>query len=103
MFKIGLQMYSIRTLEGNLMDHLELAAKLGEKGIVVTTKVGDGGKLFGSITSMDIAAALKEQTGHEVDKKKIVLSKPIKETGDYTVEIKLYQGVAAKVNVKIQG
>ena len=81
----------------------ELKGKLEAKAVVVKTKVGDGGKLFGSITSMDIANAIKEQTGNEVDKKKIVLSKPIKETGEHTVDIKLYQEVSAKVQVVIEG
>ena len=80
-----------------------LARKLALKPVVVKTKVGDGGKLFGSITSMDIAQAVKEQTGNEVDKKKIVLDKPIKEVGTTQVEVKLYQDVAAKIEVRIEG
>lgn len=76
---------------------------LEQKPIIVKTKVGEGGKLFGSITSMDIAVAIKEQTGNEVDKKKIVLSKPIKEIGTSKVEIKLYQDVTAKIDVRIEG
>lgn len=80
-----------------------LVKKLEQKPIIVKTKVGEGGKLFGSITSMDIAVAIKEQTGNEVDKKKIVLSKPIKEIGTSKVEIKLYQDVTAKIDVRIEG
>ena len=71
--------------------------------VVVKTKVGEGGRLFGSITSMDIAEAIKEQTGEEIDKRKIVLAKPIKETGVETIEIKLFQDVSAKVVIKIEG
>ncbi len=78
-----------------------LAEKLASKAITLKTKVGEGGKLFGSITSMDIADALLKQTGNEVDKKKIVLDKPIKEVGTQTVEIKLYPEVTAKVKVQI--
>ena len=52
---------------------------------------------------MDIANAIKEQTGEEVDKRKIVLSKPIKDTGDETIEIKLFQDVSAKVVIRIEG
>ncbi len=81
----------------------EFAKRLQSKQVVLKTKVGDNGKLFGSITSMDIAEAIKEQTGEEVDKRKIVLSKPIKETGVETVEVKLFQDVTAKVEVKIEG
>lgn len=79
------------------------AKKLSAKPVVVKTKVGDAGRLFGSITSMDIAAAISEQTGEEVDKRKIVLDKPIKETGDYDIEIKLFPEVTAKIKVKIEG
>ena len=78
------------------------AKRLGSNTVVVKTKVGDNGKLFGSITSMDIAEAIKEQTGEEIDRRKIVLDKPIKETGDYEVEVKLFQDVNAKVKVKIE-
>lgn len=78
------------------------AAKLESKPVVIKTKVGGGGKLFGSITSMDIADAIKDQIGKTIDKKKIVLSKPIKEIGETEVEIKLYPEVVAKVKVIIQ-
>ena len=79
------------------------AKKLSAEPVVVKTKVGDAGRLFGSITSMDIAEAIKVQTGEEVDKRKIVLDKPIKETGSYDVEIKLFPEVTAKIKVKIEG
>ena len=79
------------------------AKKLESNTIVLKTKVGDNGKLFGSITSMDIANAIKEQTGEDIDKRKIVLDKPIKETGVVKVEIKLFQDVSANVDVRIEG
>lgn len=78
-----------------------LAAKLSAKPVVLKTKVGDNGKLFGSITSIDIANAISEQTGNEIDKRKIVLNKPIKETGSAEIEIKLFQDISAKVTVEI--
>ena len=81
----------------------DFARRLSDKMVVVKTNVGENGRLFGSITSMDIANAIKEQTGEEVDKRKIVLSKPIKETGVETIEIKLFQDVSAKVVIKIEG
>ena len=82
---------------------LDLSHQLADKIIVVKTKVGDNGRLFGAITSKEIAAAITEQTGIEVDKRKIMLDKPIKETGVETVEIKLFQDIKAKVVVKIEG
>ena len=81
----------------------QLAARLTAAPVIVKTKVGDNGKLFGSITSMDIAQAVSEQLGTEVDKKKIVLDKPIKEVGETEVTVKLFQDVAAKVKVVIEG
>ena len=80
-----------------------LARRLEDKIVVVKTKVGDNGRLFGAITSMDIAGAIKEQTGEEVDKRTVKLDKPIKETGVETVEIKLFQDVTAKVVIRIEG
>ena len=78
----------------------EAAAKtLEAKSIQLKTKVGGNGKLFGAVTSKDIADAIQEQIGTEVDKKKIVLSNPIKEVGEHTVEVKLYPEVAATVKV----
>ena len=81
----------------------DLANQLADKIIVVKTKVGDNGRLFGAITSKEIASAITEQTGIEVDKRKIVLDKPIKETGVETIGIKLFQDVNTKVVLKIEG
>lgn len=81
----------------------ELAKKLKAAPVVVKTKVGDNGKIFGSITSMNIADAIKEQLGIDIDKKKIVLNKPIKETGISQVDIKLYTEVTATIDVKVEG
>lgn len=77
------------------------AKKLESKTVTIKTRVGDNGKLFGSITSMDIADAIQKQVGNKIDKKKIVLSKPIKEIGEHIVEVKLYPEVSATVKVVI--
>ena len=81
----------------------KLAKKLSAAPVVVKTRVGDNGKLFGSITSMDIAQAVSEQLGTEIDKKKIILDKPIKETCVFDVGVKLFTDVTAKVKVRIEG
>lgn len=80
----------------------EQVAALEAKTVKVKTKVGDNGKLFGSITSMDIAEALKEQYAIDIDKKKIVLSKPIKEVGETTVEVKVYPEISANLKVVVE-
>jgi large subunit ribosomal protein L9 len=63
-------------------------------------KAGEHGTLFGSITSMDIAEALQAK-GYEMDRKRIALRHPIKETGDYTVNVKLHREVTLAVPVKV--
>lgn len=83
-------------------EQAEAAAKALEgKTIKMTAKAGTGGRLFGSVTSKEIAAELKKQLGVEVDKKKIVLGMDIKAFGTYSTEIKLYNGVTAKINVMV--
>lgn len=79
-----------------------LADQLKAVKVVIKTKGGEGGRLFGSITSKDIADALQEQHGIEVDKRKFALDSPIKQTGDYMVEIKLYPEVTAKCRVIVE-
>ena len=78
-----------------------LAEKLNAVGVTIKTKAGEGGRIFGSITSKDIADALKEQHRLTVDKKKIQLDNPIKSTGELTVNVKLYSEVSAQLKVTI--
>ena len=78
------------------------AEKIGKLTVTIKTKAGDGGKIFGSITSKDIAEGLKSQHGIEVYKKKIQLSSPIKQTGEMSVDIKLYSEVSAELKVKVE-
>lgn len=80
----------------------ELKRQLDEKTIIVKIKAGESGKIFGSVTSKEIAAAIEEQTGTAVDKKKILLTEPIKALGEKTVEIKLAQEQTAKVKIKVE-
>ncbi len=63
-------------------------------------KAGEGGTLFGSVTSMDVAEALQAK-GYEIDRKRIVLKDAIKETGDYTVKVKLHREVVLEVPVAV--
>lgn len=77
------------------------AKKLANLTVKIETKAGDNGKLFGSITSADIADACKEQAGIEIDKKKIVLDAPVKQAGNVEVQVKLYPEVTAKLKVEI--
>ena len=78
-----------------------LSKKFEEMTVKIVTKVGDNGKLFGSITSADIAKAAKEQFDVEIDKKKISLDSPIKTEGVTTVKVKLYHEVIGNLKVEI--
>lgn len=80
----------------------EQAAKLEKALVTIRTKAGDGGRIFGSITSKDIADAIGSQLGIEVDKKKIQMDSPIKQTGETTVTIRLYHEVNASVRVSVE-
>ena len=79
----------------------KVAAALENAKVVIKTKSGEGGKLFGSITSKDIAEAAKEQTGITLDKKKIQIGNPIKNIGKFTVDVKLYPEVVGNLSVEI--
>ena len=77
-----------------------LVAKLEPVVLSFTRKSGDGGHLFGSVTSADIAADLATQ-GFEIDRRKINLPEPLKSLGEFTVAIKLHREVTAHVKVKV--
>lgn len=79
----------------------QLAEKLKEATVSIKTKGGEGGRLFGSITSKDISEALNKQHKIDIDKKKFVLENPIKTTGEFSVEVKLYPEVAGTVKVNV--
>ena len=90
-----------KVAQENYENALELAKKLEEVKVVVSLKKGENGKLFGSVSSKEIAAALKEQTGIEIDKKKMHLAEALKNLGTYDVAVKLHPKVTARLSVKI--
>ena len=75
------------------------AEKLDASNIIIRSGAGADGRLYGSVTAMDVAAALKDQLGVEVDKRKIVIPEPIKAHGKYELEVKLYAGITGKINL----
>lgn len=78
----------------------ELASKVSGTTVTIKAKAGEEDKLFGSVTVMDIADALKKE-GMDIDKKKIVMEEPIKRLGNYTVSVKIHSEVSAQLNVQI--
>lgn len=77
------------------------AQQLKDKEFVIKVRVGDNGKMFGAITSKEIVEALSKEN-FDVDKKQILLENPIKTTGKYKVEAKLYSGVIAKFSIIVE-
>lgn len=86
---------------GILADAQALADKMKEESVTMSIKVGEGGRTFGSVSSKEIAEAIKKQLGHNIDKKKIVLKEAIKSLGTHIVDIKLHTKVTAKLSVKV--
>lgn len=78
-----------------------LSRELKGKVVVVKVRAGEGGKLYGSITSQEIADAIKAQLGVEIDKRKVEPTEPIKSLGQTTVNLKLYAGVSARIIANI--
>jgi large subunit ribosomal protein L9 len=77
-----------------------LAAKLGELSVELLHKAGEEGKLFGSVTNMEIAAFLKDK-GFDIDRKTIHLAEPIKQVGEFDVTVKIHPEVVASLKVKV--
>jgi large subunit ribosomal protein L9 len=80
----------------------QLKEQIQDKTVRLVTKAGEGGRLFGAITSKDIAEVLEKEFGILIDKKKIVMEAPIKQVGPAEVEIKLFPGVSALCKVDVQ-
>ena len=81
---------------------MEISKKLREMTLVVKAKGGGAGRLFGSVTNQEIADALAKSAGIKLDKRKIVISDPIKSVGTYTVTCKLGYEINAPLSVKIE-
>ena len=79
----------------------ELGAKLESASVTLSIKAGENGKAFGSVSGKEIAKAIEEQLGLEIDKKKLVLSDPLKTFGTHDVPVKLHREVNAKLVVKV--
>lgn len=78
-----------------------LAKKIEEKPVVVSIKAGKDGRAFGSVSTKEIAEAVKSQFGFEIDKKKMVLDEPIKTVGTHIIKVKVHKDVNASLTVKV--
>ena len=81
----------------------ELAKKLEKIILKIQVKAGENGKIFGGVTAKEIAEQLEKQHNFNVDKKKIDLKETIKQTGMFNIDLKLYEGVNAKLKIHIIG
>ena len=106
--KYGLPVYDEKLLLAFLYyfykDPTKSAATLEGKTITIKSKAGSGseGKLYGKITTKEISAAIKEQLGHDVDKRKVHLEDDIRVLGDHSVSFKLHPEVTVTVTVKVE-
>lgn len=82
---------------------IETKKKIEEISLKIQVKSGESGKVFGSVTSKEIGENLDKQYKIKVDKKKILLQEPIKNLGTFNIEIKLYDGVNAKLKINVIG
>ena len=78
-----------------------LAAKINKTEVILTIKCGENGKVFGGVTSKEIASKL-EDLGYNIDKKKILLKDSIKTVGSFPVDIRMMEGVVAKIIVTVK-
>lgn len=81
----------------------EKKEKIEKTCIEFRHKLGEGGKLFGCVTEKEIADSLNQKVGIIVDKKKIIIKNPIKQVGTFSVDIKLYEGIIAKLKIVVIG
>ena len=91
-----------KVAQENLDAAKKLAAELAEGKVELAIKVGEGGRAFGSVSSKEIAAAVKEQMNLGVDKKKIQLKEAIKSLGTHIVSVKLHPEVTAELKVVVK-
>ena len=97
------RMHNIQKREATRLDNADgVKNALNEKEIVIVTKVGEEGQLFGSVTATMVAEAIQEQLGVEIDRKRVDIAKPIKTAGEHTVSVSIYREIKAEVKVNVK-
>lgn len=86
-----------------LVEAQALAEQIKAASITLSVKAGDGGKIFGSVSTKEIAKVVKEQLNVTLDKKKMQLKEPIKSVGTHIIKVKLHPKVTTELTVKVQG
>lgn len=91
-----------KVAQENLDAAKAFADELKDKEVVVTIKVGEGGRTFGSVSTKEISEAVKEQLGYDIDKKKMQLPNPIRELGTTIVSVRLHPKVTGELKVIVK-
>lgn len=89
--------------EARVADANAIASKLNDATVKIVAQVGEEGQLFGSVGTVQIAEAIQEQLGVEVDRRRIELGKPIKQVGTYPVAVSIYREIKGTVSVNVDG
>jgi large subunit ribosomal protein L9 len=84
-------------------DASQLLERVGSEPFVLRARVGETGRLYGSVTAADIAAAIDARAGTEIDRRTIELGEPIRQVGDYTIHVRLTRNVGTDVQVHVRG
>lgn len=92
----------VKKAKEQLAQAQKLAGELAKSQVVLSIKVGEGGRAFGSVSNKEIGTAVKEQMGLDIDKKKIQLKDAIKALGTYTVSVRLHPEVTAELKVVVK-
>jgi large subunit ribosomal protein L9 len=99
---LKLQKAKEEKIQKELLDRAKLLADdIGKKSVTVKIKTGEGGKIFGAVSTKEIAKAVTEQLNMEIDKKKLVLPEPIKSLGVHKIPVKLHPKVTAELTVRV--
>ena len=85
----------------SLEDARAIRDSLQSKAVVVKAEAGNGGRLFGAVTTADIAAAVEASVAQKIDRRKVEIGQPIKSTGDFTVSLRLHPEVSANIKLKV--
>ena len=88
--------------EARRQEALKLDEKIGQSKVTIKARAGEGGKLFGAVTTQDIADALEKQVGIEMDKRKIEIADPLKTLGSHKVGIRIYPEMVSQLQVFIE-
>ena len=96
------RMHNIKTREAQRVTEASgFSAQLHEKSVTIEVKVGEEGRLFGSVTNAMVAEAIAEQLGVEVDRRKVEVTTHVKEVGSYTADVAVYRDIKAVVTVNV--